>query len=238
MELNLELVSLLVGVMSLGLGILAFILSIFFYRQSSDLNRVSQAALTRIEESSKVTEVTSTEYTRRMTDALIQIASENVRKKVEDIEAQTIKTLQRQIQEGLQIGASDKSAKILEDVKKNLSSLTYQIEKTISQVLAPEKTSPSSLPASPTPSKSYMPQFIRRMAELEKSHNFLSVKWLHQDKFLDDPPMRECLQTAIDEGVVKTYPVDNPKNPGFPVTACKLDRDNPLVLAVLSSESP
>ncbi len=71
--------------------------------------------------------------------------------------------------------------------------------------------------------------FIRRIAELEGQHRFLSVKWLNEKKLIEHPGVQEALQVALTNGVLETYYVDNPKNKEFPVRACRLNRANPIV---------
>jgi len=75
--------------------------------------------------------------------------------------------------------------------------------------------------------------FVRRVNELENEHRFLSVKWLNETKFATEPAMREALQIAIKDGILELYNLENPRNPSFKTTACKLARSDATVKKVL-----
>lgn len=78
--------------------------------------------------------------------------------------------------------------------------------------------------------------FIRRISDLQGKNRFLSVKWLHQKHFTDDPGMQEALQIAIAQKMLLTYHLENPKKDSGakPTLCCKLDLSNPTVAAALS----
>lgn len=83
-----------------------------------------------------------------------------------------------------------------------------------------------------------------RSAEQRPGFDFVALKWF-RDLFL---PAQEyqwsltstdrdrALRSAVDEGIVLTYKVPNPKTPAFPVTAVRLNRQHPEVSAVLRDE--
>jgi hypothetical protein len=74
---------------------------------------------------------------------------------------------------------------------------------------------------------------VRRVHGLEAQNRFISLKWLNETKFGADPAMRETLQAAIKNRIVELYQIDNPKNPVFPTTACRLAVTHPTVVRVL-----
>lgn len=74
---------------------------------------------------------------------------------------------------------------------------------------------------------------IRTLAHLEEKLPFVSVKYLRQKVFASGPDLQRNFQFAIDSGILKTYAVENPSNRAHPTTACKLNRDHPLVKLVL-----
>jgi hypothetical protein len=75
--------------------------------------------------------------------------------------------------------------------------------------------------------------FVRRINQLESQHRFLSVKWLNEKKFADDPALQEALQIAIKNGILELYSIDNPNNPDFKTSVCRLIRGHPTVRKIL-----
>ncbi len=87
--------------------------------------------------------------------------------------------------------------------------------------------------------------FVRLIDELEQRLPFVGVRYL-VNKVLaphncgtDDPRLkRELMNRAVDEGMLEMFPVSNVGERADPVTACRLDRANAAVLAVLGSTPP
>jgi len=77
--------------------------------------------------------------------------------------------------------------------------------------------------------------FVRRIRALEKGNKFLSVKWLRETKFADDTKAQEELQTAIDRNMLEIYFIENPRNPKYPVSCCRLNKEHPTVRQILES---
>lgn len=76
-------------------------------------------------------------------------------------------------------------------------------------------------------------QVIRTVDGLEKRLPFVAVPYLFNKIFISSPDRQKDLEFALSSGMLKTYSVQNPKNPAHPITACKLNRDHPLVKLVL-----
>ena len=111
-----------------------------------------------------------------------------------------------------------------------------------------EETSAPSTPEPPFP-EGFGP-LLEQIADLIKSleraeqrpgFDFVALKWF-RDKVLpaesfgwaETPSARdEVLRVAIRDGVVLTSKVPNPKDPLFPVTAIRLNRQHPQVLTLL-----
>lgn len=83
-----------------------------------------------------------------------------------------------------------------------------------------------------------------RMAEQRPGFDFVSLKWF-RDLFLPaqeyqwsrNPTDRDReIRSAVEDGVLLTYKVPNPKTPAYPVTAVRLNRQHPDVSAVLRNE--
>jgi len=80
-------------------------------------------------------------------------------------------------------------------------------------------------------------------AERDPHLSFIALKWF-RDTYLQkrgfawafDPDMpRRLIQEATDAGIIVMHKVPNPKQPEFPVTGIRLDREHPLVQDVLQT---
>jgi hypothetical protein len=87
--------------------------------------------------------------------------------------------------------------------------------------------------------------FVRLIDELEQRLPFVGVRYL-VNKVLamhncgtDDPRLkRELMNRAVDDGILEMFPVGNVGDRADPVTACRLDRSNETVTAVLGATTP
>ncbi len=86
--------------------------------------------------------------------------------------------------------------------------------------------------------------FIHLIDELEHRLPFVGVRYLVNKVLgprncgLDDPRLkRDLINRAVDEGLVAMFEVGNVDDRRDPVTACRLDRKNPAVIAVLGGET-
>jgi hypothetical protein len=108
-------------------------------------------------------------------------------------------------------------------------------------------------PAHPTPVRSdedfaaydWSP-FVRLIDELEHRLPFVGVRYLVNKVLgphncgVEDPRLkRDLINRAVDDGLIEMYPVGNVGDRADPVTACRLDRRNATVVAVLGeTETP
>lgn len=79
--------------------------------------------------------------------------------------------------------------------------------------------------------------FVRLIKSLQDTRAFVGVKWLQGTRLARDPQMAQALQVALDREMLKTYKVPNPKNPQFPVTACRLNESHPQVVLALKTQT-
>ena len=82
--------------------------------------------------------------------------------------------------------------------------------------------------------------FVRLIDELEHRLPFVGVRYLVNKVLgprncgIDDPRRkRDLINRAVEEGLVSMFEVGNLEGRGDPVTACRLDRTSPAVVAVL-----
>ncbi len=119
---------------------------------------------------------------------------------------------------------------------------------TSSQVIHQEEKEAASVPpdAQEQVAIPYRAELIRSLwdAEQRPGFEFVALKWF-RDLFLpaqgyqwsrNSAERDRVIRTAVDDGVLLTYKVPNPKNPGFPVTAIRLSRQHPDVSATLRDE--
>ncbi len=83
-----------------------------------------------------------------------------------------------------------------------------------------------------------------RNAEQRPGFDFVALKWF-RDLFLPAQGYQwsrrsvdrdRVIRSAVEDGILLTYKVPNPKNPAFPVTAVRLNRHHPQVSAALRDE--
>ena len=86
--------------------------------------------------------------------------------------------------------------------------------------------------------------FVKLIDELEHRLPFVGVRYLVNKVLgprncgIDDPRQkRDLINRAVDEGILEMYEVGNVEDRRDPVTACRLDRKNPLVVSVLGAET-
>ena len=84
--------------------------------------------------------------------------------------------------------------------------------------------------------------FVRLIDELEERLPFVGVRYLvnkvlapHNCALADPRLKRDLINEAVDQGIIELYTVENLQERLDPVTACRLDRHNPVVTEVLAS---
>lgn len=87
--------------------------------------------------------------------------------------------------------------------------------------------------------------FVRLVDELEQRLPFVGVRYLVNKVLgprncgLDDPRLkRDLINRAVDEGLVALFEVGNVDDRRDPVTACRLERKNSVVVGILGGETP
>ena len=85
--------------------------------------------------------------------------------------------------------------------------------------------------------------FIRLIRDLDKKLNFVGLRYVatkvlnpHNCGLSDRGHKQELLNRAIDTGIIHPYQVDNIEEGGEPVSACRLNAENPLVAEVLEKD--
>jgi len=100
-------------------------------------------------------------------------------------------------------------------------------------------------PGDPGTAASPMAEVLRALdnAERRPGYSFVSLKWFRDTvlpavttELSADPALRQAvLRQATEKRLLLTSKVPNPRNPSFPVTAVRLNRENPEVAALLGA---
>lgn len=216
-EVVLKVASIVGSLATIILGVIAIWLSLYFYRRSNEVYTALTQILSRIEASSKTTEVTSTQVTSRLIEGVIGSLQKTTLSKVEE---PTLLRISQRVNQSLQALPEDVRQSTIKEIREELKELFLVLR---------AEAAPSALDYDWGP-------FVRRIHQLEAEHKFLSVKWLNENKFAGDLGIQEALQVAIRDGILELYPIDNPKNPAFKTTACKLTHRHPIVKKVLGQD--
>lgn len=87
-------------------------------------------------------------------------------------------------------------------------------------------------------------RFVRLIDELEQRLPFVGVRYLVNKVLgphncgIEDPRIkRDLINQAVDEGLIEMYTVGNVNDRTDPVTACRLDRENDVVVGVLGPDT-
>jgi hypothetical protein len=82
--------------------------------------------------------------------------------------------------------------------------------------------------------------FIRLIRDLDRKLNFVGLRYVatkvlnpHNCGLSDRSQKQELLNRAIDTGIIDPYQVENIEEGGEPVSACRLNEENPLVVETL-----
>lgn len=86
--------------------------------------------------------------------------------------------------------------------------------------------------------------FVSLIDELEQRLPFVGVRYLVNKVLgphncgIEDPRIkRDLINEAVDEGLIEMYTVGNVNERTDPVTACRLDRDNEIVIEILADQA-
>lgn len=87
--------------------------------------------------------------------------------------------------------------------------------------------------------------FIRLIRDLDEKLNFVGLRYVatkvlnpHNCGLSDRAQKQELLNRAIDSKIIEPYQVENIEEGGEPVSACRLNREHPLVAEVLAADGP
>jgi hypothetical protein len=225
-------------------GAIAIWLSPYFYRENTKVYNSMRDVLEKIRESSKVSEVASRDVLHPVVETMLGVVRESTRRSIDSL-GQTFmykaaikldRVLKAETTEEREVARES----FIDEINSLFGTLRHEVGK-VDVAWEPERALATRrptigdirvIPGSPT--YNWTP-FIRRIRDMQKTHKFLSVKWLREKKFALEPEYQEALQVAIDRSMLGTYYRNNPDNPEFPTLCCKLNPDNEIVRDVLES---
>jgi len=244
METAIEVVGFVVAVAALVLGVVAIWLSLYFYRRSNDLYNSLNNIISRIEASTKVTEVASKDMIRPIIQTVQEVFRSGARGHIESLRPSIIQRSAAGLNEALKGLPEPEKSKAREAVYAEIDAFIGTLKDQISLEFLPIRNLDTTKPTETTPAESkpipgsisydWLP-FIRRIRDLRAEHRFLSVKMLREKAFGNEPESQEALQIAIDREMLSTYYIDNPKNPQFPTLACELNSEHPIVREIIQA---
>lgn len=230
------------------LGGLAVWLSLYLYRMSTDLNTSIKSILSNVETSSKVTEITATHIIKPIINDLLRTNRSAMQDRISSeseiftqrVMAMAEKLIQAQTPEeqgaakGELLGEVDKLFGRIKDKAGKVGPLAKE-----DSVLV--EGSPAVVKHKPIPGSSsynWMP-FVRRIRDIRNNapSDYLSVRWLREERFSENSEFQEALQIAIDREMLHTYHKDNKHNPKFPILCCELNESHPTVKEILQAIS-
>ena len=174
--------------------------------------------------------------------------------KINDIEAQIARKLREPLQElgilpagydcAVRLHRKERAARRSADFEKNRSPDSDSIRITFEPIAERvEKASPKEPQRENT--NSVLSDLIRALdrAESRPGYEFIALKWFRDTALIsegfswsvDESVRHNVLRDAIDQRLILTHKVPNPKSPQFPVTAIRLNRLMPEVKAVLGT---
>lgn len=244
METIIQTASLISAVAALILGVVAIWLALYFYRRSNDLYNSLNSIISRIEASTKITEVASKDIIRPIIQTLQEVYQSSARGQIESLRPTVIQRSAASLDEALKDLPEPEKSRAREAVYAEIDAFLGTLKDQIGLEISPMRNFSTTAPADVMPVESraipgspaynWMP-FVRRIRDLQAHNRFLSVRMLREKAFGDEPESQEALQVAIDRKMLSTYYVDNPKNPQFPTLACRLNAEHPVVKEILEA---
>ena len=224
-----SLISLVAGAVGAVLAIVAIGVTIALFLASHRTSLQMLKFLSEIQTSTHATERTTSEQMSAMLERLLGLVSERTQSSVAEEKAHIVGRVDSILSEEL---ADDEALKKriqgkMEDaISSGLRSLAYDVA-----------SLPAGAVADRTPHDTYPPALVRVMEWIrknERDYAFLGVKFMRDRIFKNDAAARAALQFGIDVGMLELYKVENPENPDWKTTACRLDRGHSIVQALLA----
>lgn len=245
MEVLIQIVSLTASLFAIALGVIAIWLATNFHEKTTELSAQTRVVLAQVEGYARETERGVRDLLGRLMDRIL-----NVLERTRDVDMEIhydtesdkiLKLSAEKFDEALEAKAEQEKKKARDELTGAISSFLESFRDEIGRksitwpreivpLSAKPKVSPELGPESP---RYNWEPFIRRLYHMELRHKFLSVKWLHKKRFSKNLRMQEALQIAIESDMLLTYTIDNPDNPQFPTTCCKLNREHAVVREIL-----
>jgi hypothetical protein len=205
-----DVLNLALSLFSTAISIFALWLSVRFYQLSNDLNNRMVQTISELAVSAKTTEATTTRITSRALDVLaghfehrIEEAEEESRVEVARSVARALATAPPREREKAQAAATRAVADAFDRLKDTMAPASHEYD--------------------------WRP-FVRRVRELQRANQYLSVKWLHQKVFAEEPSMQQALQVALAREMLRTYQLSNPRNPEHPTLCCEVNPGHPVIV--------
>lgn len=209
-------VSLVLSLLSIAVSVFAIWQGVHYYRLSTDVSHRMMQVLNEVAATARVTQATTDLVTRRTIDALVG----RFERRVDDAEQES----RIRVVESLALALAEAPARERAQAQSAAARAVRDVFIRLRSEAGPR-----------TEAHDWSP-FLHRLALLERSHAFLSVKWLQRRVFAGEPAFQEALRVAIEREIVRTYSLPNPRRPGFPTLCCAVNREHPVVRRFLKPQ--
>ncbi len=235
-----DLISLISALFSVILSGIAIVLALYFYSKSHELHETVTSLLSRIEASTRATELASKDVLAPVINTILGLVRQTSQSQIETLMKMFIYRTWPSIERVTSAQTETEKKEASENIIKALNSLSGTLKDEIQKSMSPISwegletlTNHIEKPPLPgSPEYDWLP-FVRRIRDFESKYPFLSVKWLRETVFQDEPQTQHALQAALDSSILETYHQRNPKNPAFPTLCCRLNRNQQIVKNIL-----
>ncbi len=236
MDHPMSLLGLIVGIVGGSLGAFSILVTWKLYQAGVQIHLQTVTLLAEIKKSSHTTEITSTRFTERLVEALIELQGRDVKSSLVVGRATLTERMDELLAQALSDADQELAKKIKHRVNKELANTFRTLEfQTASLTRLPGSDLLESSARDPkTVIAAGLPSLLKWIFKNDHKYNFFSVKFLQEKVFAGDPVVRQALQFAIDNDILELYDQPNPKNPAWPTKACRVKRNHPVVQAILS----
>jgi hypothetical protein len=229
----LTLISLVASIVGAILAIVAIVLSLVLFLASHKSNLAMLSFLGDIKSSTKKTESSQEGTIKELVGAVAQRSSTKTVEEERTVLAEVEQLIAQET------GFSDDAARkrLGKKVSKALSSSFSALSARLSEIpqSAADAVGARSTAAQDIGAHPGFYRVARWMTQNEGKYSFYGVKFLRETIFKADPASQAALQDAIERGMLILDSVENPANPEWKTTACKLNLSHPITREVLRS---
>lgn len=235
--------SLALGVAGAVTGVVAIWVTLKLSRDSHDVNTETLRLLGDIKSATNAAEAATTGVSRRLIEGMLQLLSRAVATDLTRGE----ETAAQQVDKALASYFADASVELREKAKGSIlgalrdanRSVMYSLS-TLAEVPVKGPKPRDSQEVHAVAPAAELPPAVTRvlgwMVDNDGKYGFFGAHLLRNQVFGADPAEAEAFQYCIELGMIELYKVPNPRDPDYPVTACRLNMAHPDVRQFLAAK--